>query len=150
MKRCAASIDRTLNECPWQTLVHGDAKLANFCFSTDRSAVAAVDFQYVGGGCGMKDLAYLISSCLDEHDCEAYETALLDTYFDALTKALHRRNHAITHTDIDAIIDCWRPLYPVAWTDFFRFLQGWSPNHWKIHAYSERLAQETIAQYDSK
>ena len=38
----------------------------------------------------------------------------------------------------------WRPLYPVAWTDFFRFLQGWSPGHWKIHRYSKRLTREVL------
>jgi len=40
--------------------VHGDAKLANFCFSRDGKKVAAVDFQYVDGGCGMKDLSRII------------------------------------------------------------------------------------------
>ena len=35
--------------------------------------------------------------------------------------------------------------YPVAWTDFYRFLQGWSPGHWKLHRYSERLAREVLA-----
>lgn len=34
----------------------------------------------------------------------------------------------------------------VAWTDFFRFLQGWSPGHWKIHRYSERLARKVLDQ----
>jgi len=37
-------------------------------------------------------------------------------------------------------------LYSVAWTDFYRFLKGWSPGHWKIHSYSERLAHEVVSQ----
>jgi hypothetical protein len=38
----------------------------------------------------------------------------------------------------------WRELYPVAWTDFFRFLQGWSPGFWKINSYSRRLARQVL------
>jgi len=41
LKACAAKLDNQLNECPYQTIVHGDAKVANFCFSADKSAVAA-------------------------------------------------------------------------------------------------------------
>jgi hypothetical protein len=142
LKQAAAALDQVLNQAPFQTLVHGDAKLANFCFSDDGREVAAVDFQYVGGGCGMKDLAYFISSCLDEDDCEQWEEVLLDRYFSALQQAL-----ACYQPDIDAarVEAAWRPLYAVAWTDFYRFLKGWSPGHWKIHRYSERLAHEVVA-----
>ena len=52
--------------------------------------VAAVDFQYVGGGCGIKDVAYFIGSCLYEEDCERYEEGLLDWYFSQLKEALDK------------------------------------------------------------
>ena len=122
--------------------MHGDAKAANFCFAND-GRVAAVDFQYVGGGCGMKDVAYFMSSCLTEDECEQRETELLDYYFQTLQAALLARGHS---TDFQALETDWRALYPVAWTDFFRFLQGWSPGHWKIHRYSRRLAEEVLEQ----
>ena len=141
LKQAASIIDQRLNHAPFHTIVHGDAKLANFCFSSDGTQVAAVDFQYVGGGCGMKDVAYFIGSCLDEHDCERLETVLLSAYFNALRKALAVQKPAL---DAAAIEAAWRPLYPVAWTDFYRFLQGWSPGHWKIHRYSDRLANEVL------
>lgn len=141
LKHCAVAIDKRLSECQWQTFVHGDAKLANFCFSSDKNKVAAVDFQYVGGGCGMKDLAYFLSSCLNEHECESYEQEILALYFSEFREALKRFHRQVP---ADAIEKEWRDLYPIAWTDFFRFLQGWSPGHWKIHGYSERLARETI------
>jgi aminoglycoside phosphotransferase (APT) family kinase protein len=130
-----------LKQAPFQTIVHGDAKLANFCFSPDGSEVAAVDFQYVGGGCGMKDVAYFIGSCLDEDECEKMESELLDIYFKALKKSL-----LIHHPLLDAeqVEQVWRPLYPVAWTDFYRFLQGWSPGHWKIHRYTNELARAVL------
>ena len=88
LKAAAEKIDRQLSEARFQTFVHGDAKLANFCFAETGAGVAAVDFQYVGGGCGMKDVAYFISSCLDESSCEAGETELLDCYFGALKRSL--------------------------------------------------------------
>jgi aminoglycoside phosphotransferase (APT) family kinase protein len=141
LKAAAGAIDRKLNESPYQTFVHGDAKLANFCFSPDGSAVAAVDFQYVGGGCGMKDLAYFISSCLDEEQSEEREEALLAFYFKTLETALRTSKPGL---DFQALEADWRSLYPVAWTDFYRFLKGWSPGHWKLNRYSERLAREVV------
>jgi thiamine kinase-like enzyme len=144
LKEAASLLDKTLSDAPFQTIVHGDAKLANFCFSADGKKVAAVDFQYVGGGCGMKDVAYFIGSCLDEHECERLEQILLDAYFDALQKALANQRPTVDAKAVEAI---WRPLYAVAWTDFYRFLEGWSPGHWKIHSYSERLANEVVARW---
>ena len=38
----------------------------------------------------------------------------------------------------------WRPLYKVAWADFHRFMKGWSPGHWKLSDYSERVTREVI------
>ena len=142
LKNAAEAIDQKLKSSPYQTLVHGDAKLANFCFSQDGKKVAAVDFQYVGGGCGMKDLAYFVGSCLDENSCEEMEAEILKLYFSELKKALSSRNHKI---DFHALESDWRNLYPVAWTDFHRFLKGWSPGHWKINTYSERVSKEVIS-----
>lgn len=143
LKQAAILIDKKLRESPYQTFVHGDAKLANFCFSENGQEVAAVDFQYVGGGCGIKDVAYFIGSCLYEEDCERYEMELLDWYFSQLNIALKNRKISIDQASLE---QNWRALYPVAWTDFHRFMKGWSPGHWKIHGYSERIAREVLAQ----
>ncbi|HKK80350.1 MAG TPA: phosphotransferase [Phaeodactylibacter sp.] len=135
LKEAAPAIDEKLNTCTHKTFVHGDAKLANFCFGPD-GQVAGVDFQYVGGGCGMKDVAYFVGSCLDEKDCERLEAQILDTYFACLQSELGQSNEALERE--------WRPLYRVAWADFHRFLKGWSPGHWKINGYSERVTAEVI------
>ncbi len=135
LREAAPFIDEKLNACKHKTFVHGDAKLANFCFSRD-GKVAGVDFQYVGGGCGMKDVAYFIGSCLDERACERFEAQILDTYFQCLQSELGERNEALERE--------WRSLYRVAWADFHRFLKGWSPGHWKINSYSERVTAEVI------
>ena len=135
LKEAAAKIDTQLNNCTYKTFVHGDAKLANFCFAED-GKVAGVDFQYVGGGCGMKDVAYFVGSCLYEEDCERLEAKILDTYFKELQLALESKNEALEKE--------WRDLYHVAWADFHRFLKGWSPGHWKINSYSERITKSVI------
>ena len=127
----------------FQTLVHGDAKLANFCFSDSIDHVAAVDFQYVGGGCGMKDVAYFLGSCLGEDELEQQAAALLPDYFQFLEVAIKRRE---VDVDAKAVIDEWSELFPWAWTDFHRFLQGWSPGHWKINSFSDRMARDVVAE----
>lgn len=147
LKAAASAIDKKLSSSPFQTFVHGDAKLANFCFSPNGKKVAAVDFQYVGGGCGMKDVAYFIGSCMYEKDCERYESKILDFYFYELTKAVNAKNNLI---DTKALEKDWRGLYPVAWADFHRFVKGWHPEHWKINSYSERISREVINQLYTK
>lgn len=141
LKKAAPIIENKLHNAKYITIVHGDAKLANFCFSKDGTRAAMVDFQYVGGGPGIKDVAYFIGSCLYEEDCEKYEADLLNYYFDSIKDAITEQGK-----DIDAkeITREWRELYPVAWCDFHRFLKGWSPGHWKINSYSERLTQKVL------
>ena len=147
LKSAASAIDQTLNQARYQTFVHGDAKLANFCFSKNGESVAAVDFQYVGGGCGMKDVAYFIGSCLFEDDCERYEQFLLKHYFAALKQALIHYQSTVNQEDLEQE---WRALFPFAWADFHRFMKGWSPCHWKINAYSERLSRQVIQTLDER
>ncbi|WFB37034.1 phosphotransferase [Kiritimatiellota bacterium B12222] len=136
LKAGASAIDDVLRNARFQSVVHGDAKLANFCFSEDGN-VAAVDFQYVGGGCGMLDVAYFLGSCLDEQACERLEQPLLEVYFECL------RNQ-VTDVDAAALEAEWRQLYAYAWADFHRFLKGWSPGHWKINHYSERISAQVL------
>lgn len=135
LKAVARKIDTKLNQCEHKTFVHGDAKLANFCFSKN-GEVAGVDFQYVGGGCGMKDVAYFTGSCLEEYECEKFEDQILDTYFAYFHEALGFENRELEKE--------WRSLFKIAWADFYRFLKGWSPEHWKINSYSERITKDVI------
>lgn len=135
LKSKAELIDQRLNTCQYQTLVHGDAKLANFCFSHDGTHVAAVDFQYVGGGCGIKDVAYFLGSCLSSSECEMYQDVLLNAYFECLDRALQLYQNSV---DFKVLESEWRSMYPIACADFARFLLGWMPNHQKLNAYMMR------------
>lgn len=143
LKNAASAIDIKLRNSRYQSFVHGDAKLDNFCFSPDGKKVAAVDFQYVGGGCGIKDVVYFIDSCLGADECQRQESLLLDMYFQALRAALRNKQKSIA---VDAVEQEWRALYPVAWADFHRFFKGWNQGHWPGNAYGERLARQVIAE----
>lgn len=141
LKDNASIIDQTLANCSYQTLIHGDAKVANFCFSTDRQSVAAVDFQYTGAGCGMKDVVYLLGSCLSETDCERSWPQLLDDYFAELKRSLARHHPAVDALQVE---QQWRALFPMAWADFERFLLGWEPNHHKLTRFSHQMTQTAL------
>lgn len=141
LKNAAPAIDAKLKASAFRTLVHGDAKLANFCFSADGAEVAAVDFQYVGGGCGMKDLAYFVGSCFRDEEAERREEEVLNFYFEKLREFLQKMENEVCANELESD---WRPLYRVAWADFHRFMKGWSPGHWKLSDYSERVTREVI------
>ena len=144
LKDKAEAIALRLKEAKYQTIIHGDAKVANFCFSEDMQSPAAVDFQYVGGGCGMKDVVYFMGSCLDEYECEKYEEKILDYYFQGLKIALSKKGKAHLFKEIEKE---WRGLYAFAWADFSRFLLGWMPEHQKLNGYSKKMvdrAKSTI------
>ncbi|MAY80045.1 MAG: hypothetical protein CL930_04585 [Deltaproteobacteria bacterium] len=134
----ASLLDARLRCGAFPTLVHGDAKLANFLFTHDHDRVAAVDFQYVGHGAAMKDVAYFVGSCLSGPECERLEGKLLDVYFSALRESLP------DDVDSTALEAEWRSLYTVAWADFQRFMLGWSPGHRKLTDYSDATTERAI------
>ena len=143
LKTAARAIDARLNQCAFQTIVHGDAKVENFCFTADSSEIAAVDFQYVGGGCGMKDVAYFLGSCLDEAQCERDGDLFLNHYFAHFRAAIMTRNSSAL---VDAVESEWRLLYPFAWADFTRFMQGWCPSQTRLSPYSQRIVEQVTKQ----
>ncbi|MEZ8720757.1 phosphotransferase [Vibrio pomeroyi] len=147
LKNQAQNIDRLLRQCPYQTLVHGDAKLANFCFDSESENAAAVDFQYVGNGCAMKDVALFMSSAIRPRDCAELEPQVLDTYFQHLKEALAHYQPQLSFYDVEK---AWRPMFYVAWSDFQRFVKGWSPEHWKINPYSEQLTLIVLNELDEQ
>lgn len=134
LRSAAPLIDQKLRACAFQTLVHGDAKPANFCFARGGAAVAAVDFQYVGGGCGMKDVAYLLSD-------DVAEARWLDVYFAHLRGALDLRPERV---DAEGLEREWRALYPIARADYHRFLAGWAKEHWRRDTHAQKLTRDVL------
>ena len=140
-KQLAEALDQRLRAASFQTLLHGDAKPANFLWDESGRA-AAVDFQYVGPGCGIRDVAYFLDGCLDESGCQLHASHWLDHYFAQLCRALGARELGQL---VEPLEREWRQLYPVAWSDFFRFWQGWggcpSPGSYTL----EQLQQAQLA-----
>lgn len=141
VKQQAEAIDIALNSAQFQTLVHGDAKLANLCFHANKQQVAAVDFQYVGRGVGVKDLAYLAGSAFDDQGLYQYGELILNEYICQLSRALQYYQKPIDHNAIEAE---YRELYPLAWADFYRFLLGWNPKSWKICGYMQEMTEKGL------
>ncbi|MCL1144433.1 DUF1679 domain-containing protein [Shewanella marinintestina] len=142
LKYSALFIDNILNNCKYKTLIHGDAKVANFCYTTNFSDVAAVDFQYVGYSCGVKDVIYLLGSCLDEESLSHNFTSLVNYYFRQFSQALAKNQPKV---DAETIIAEWSSLIDFAWADFERFLAGWSPNHIKRNSFSHKITSRALA-----
>lgn len=133
LRDAAEAIDAQLSGARYLTFVHGDAKPSNFCFAADDRSVAAVDFQYVGGGCGMKDVAYLRTG-----EDRSSTARSLDVYFRAL------REHLRPDVDASAVEEEWRDLFEWAWADFQRFLAGWAP-HSRIHPFGQQMTRLVLA-----
>ena len=108
--------------------------------------VALVDFQYVGGGVGVKDVAYFLSSCLSPRECEALVPSYLNDYFRELGRAVEITNANVDFTELERE---WRALFPLAWVDFYRFLLGWAPGQFDRDPYSERLTREVLVELKS-
>lgn len=121
LKAHAGRFDAALRAARFQTVLHGDSKPANFLWRGDGRA-AAVDFQYVGPGCGIRDVSYLLDSCLGEEGCRRHADGWLDHYFQQLSGALENEGKAEQAPQIEAE---WRHLFPVAWSDYARFYEGW-------------------------
>ena len=139
LKDAAVSLDRKLTHCNYKTLIHGDAKVDNVCFPASGSDVAMVDFQYVGCGCGMRDVVYFLGSCLSGAECEKSAANLLDNYFDELNQHLPESMQSCVEQE-------WRSLYATAWADFHRFLEGWMPAHRKINRYTRAMTQKALSE----
>lgn len=135
LKDAAQAIDRRLRGASNQTLVHGDAKVANFCFGD--AGVAAVDFQYVGPGPGIVDVVYLLGSCFDDAALAHNADRLVARYFAHLRRALPPKRLTVS--------DEWADLLPFAWADFERFLAGWAPDHPKRGGYAARQTRLALA-----
>ena len=81
----------------YKTLVHGDAKAANFFFSTpedepEKLSLGLIDFQWVGVGTPAHDIAYCITASLSENEKNHPTTLdpLVSEYYSFFCSALKK------------------------------------------------------------
>ena len=86
------------------TLVHGDFRLDNMLFGTERGGypLAVVDWQTVGLGPGVADVAYFLGAGLLPEERRKQEQALLRDYHDRLV------SQGVTGYDFDACLRDYR------------------------------------------
>lgn len=73
---------------PRRSAPRGDFRLDNLLFGSDDERPFVLDWQTLGIGCPMKDVAYFIgTSIADREERRANEMALLDCYFATLEQA---------------------------------------------------------------
>lgn len=77
-ERCRPSIDRVLKNARFQTLLHeqGPGRLSSG--KTPKKRPPSVRFQYVGVGCGIRDVAYFLDCCLSYTNSEEKAPEWLD------------------------------------------------------------------------
>ena len=139
LKDNAALLDQALRSSRFKTLLHGDPKPANFCWdSSDRPA--AVDFQYTGAGCGIRDVILFLDRGLGRQRCREDEDNWLDFYFERLNDALERNGSPVDRQALEAD---WRPRFSIAWSDYARFYLGWAGSY-TLDAYSEELLDRAV------
>ena len=143
-KDYARTFDQALQSARFQTLLHGDAKTPNFCWSRDHRA-AAVDFQYTGRGCGIRDVALFLDRSLSRDGRGEAESQWLNRYFTFLGEALEKEGRAELWGPVSQE---WRPLFSVAWSDYVRFALGWA-EHVQIDSYSQRQLERALELLDT-
>ena len=137
LKMQAKAIEDHLHSSDYNTLLHGDAKIANFYLRANQACL--FDFQYAGNGPGIKDVAYFLGSIYTSEQLQQHADAALEFYFSQLQQALLHYKQSI---NFNALKQQWIERYSWAHCDFYRFLNGWCPQHKKVNAYL--LKQSTI------
>ena len=115
----------------------GFANVINACRKCPKLIIGRVQGKAVGGGVGVKDLAYFLGSCLSSEELETYERSLVDYYFGELLEKVPEEIGELLEKE-------WRNLYLLAWADFNRFLLGWMPEHQKLHGFALAKNEEAL------
>lgn len=94
------------------TLIHGDYRADNMLFDAD-GRVALLDFQLIGTGRGVYDLAYFVTQSLDAETARQHERSLFDRWVARLEEA------GVSSRDLDGMWDGYRKaalfclVYPI-------------------------------------
>jgi aminoglycoside/choline kinase family phosphotransferase len=84
---------------PHPCVTHGDFRTDNLLIDACDGAVplAVVDWQTVGVGSPLLDVAYFLTTSLSPDDCVRHETELIDYYLDAMSEQQVRISRNVAH-----------------------------------------------------
>ena len=120
---------------PFATLMHGDPKAMNMFFPVAPSELSPIliDFQWVGVGFGVADLAMHLPHSVDVAALrDDGEAKLVELYYDSLLEALKKRRGTSDLAILFSFEQAWH-LYRLAFVDYARmvmcnFFKGASPS----------------------
>lgn len=143
------------------TLVHGDVKGANICFSrrpenstNPPRKCALYDFQYVGVGLVSRDLVYFLGTSVQNGLVRLLEDekGLLRTYHSELLRMIGNRqqqkddsfpnSHGFLQ-EHEYTFECLWMHWELAIVDWYRFMAGWG--FWGNDGWITRRAKEITA-----
>ena len=84
-----------------------------------------------------------MTSVFDGEECAKYEESILNLYFESLNEAL---SSSMNIKEYELLEHEWRTLWPIVWSDFYRFLNGWKPEHKKITLFMKNKFKEVLNQ----
>lgn len=128
-----------------QTLVHGDFKSANLLWNAD-GRCCAYDFQYVGKGLGVRDMAKFVVSAVDIDVLEEDqgEQQLLQHYHTELLKQLRSNGkaEAAQRYSYEVMV----AQFELCLVDYVRFMAGWG--FWGNVEWASERTREIIKRID--
>lgn len=146
-RKTAEDIHEAIVKSRFRTVIHGDAKAANFFFypagQHDGSLlIGGYDFQYSGMATPLRDVAYVMCCSIKGDLVEACEDELLSHYYTELTRAL-RPDDADEYSMEELEV-----MYELCVVDLARFMSGsrwWGNTEYIENKASRWLAQPTLA-----
>eukprot|EP00879_Flechtneria_rotunda_P025419 GHRR01027012.1.p1 GENE.GHRR01027012.1~~GHRR01027012.1.p1 ORF type:complete len:337 (+),score=117.66 GHRR01027012.1:452-1462(+) len=128
-----------------RTLLHGDFKSENVLFNAEHTCCAAYDFQYCGEGLGMRDVAYMLASSVDQDVVQQQEEQLLDHYHNELVGQLHNFGKAAAAGSYTR--EVMKAQLDLCVADYVRFMAGWGM--WGNHHWACRRARQVLKQLEA-
>lgn len=126
-----------------RTLVHGDFKSENLAFNSTNAECSAYDFQYCGGGYGVRDISYLFVSSVEQEVIETHEQELLQYYYKHLLEFLRVLGKPSSSYTFSVLLE----HYELSLVDFLRFMAGWG--YWGNSTWAKSRAKHILSKFPS-
>jgi thiamine kinase-like enzyme len=136
----SAAIDYAVQSIPrcFQTLIHGDAKVANVLFDSQEEHVAMYDFQYCGWSSPMRDVAAFLVTSTQKLDEDIQDRLLRFYHKELISELSNRDQEAAKYYSFDLMLE----HYGSCIADFYRFQYSWGL--WGQYEFAGQMAEKWI------